>query len=303
MQLRAKHATLGPIALETRMNFSFDRVSVEHLDLQMGHNELFKAYIIGAADSLSPLEDLRFRFKILGNDLARLQKLTRRPLAVRGPYAISGTLSMTDQHTAQVSDLKIILSNNSIRGSLGLKMEPEHPILIGDLTANRLNLERLLTPGTLPDNILKNLSPVGASRLIFQLSGPMERPVLNSIEFQTQVENLATLELKGSINNLLAMSGTDLLIAIKGRDMVNLKKVIGHDIPFNGPYALSCRLNNPAGQTYHLEDLVITAPHNTFSGRSVVQLTELDTTVFVKLGTHNISLERCPKGKKPGWTG
>ena len=299
MQLQSEHATLGPIDLKTRMGVSFDRVSVEHLEFQMGHNALFKAYIIGTADSLSPLEDLRFRFKILGNDLARLQKLTKRPLAVHGPYAVSGNLSMANQHIAQVSDLKIILGNNSIRGSLGLNMESEHPMLIGDLTANRLNLERLLAPGTLPGNIQKSLSPVGPSRLIFQLSGPMERPVLNSIEFQTQVENLASLELKGSINNLLAMSGTDLLIAIKGRDMANLKKVTGSDIPFNGPYALSCRLNDPAGQTYHLEDMEITAPHNTFSGRSMIQLAEPDTTLFVNLGTKNLSLEMLAEGRNP----
>jgi hypothetical protein len=297
MHLQSQHATLGPFDLKTRMRVSFDRLSVEHLELQMGHNELFKAYIIGTADSLRPLEELRFRFKILGNDLARLQTLTKRPLAVRGPYAISGTLSMADQHTAQVSDLKIILSNNSIRGSLKVKIEPDRPMLIGDLAANRLNIERLLTPGTLPDHIQKSLSPVGPSRLIFLLSGPMERPELNSIEFQTQVENLATLEIKGSINNLLAMSGTDLLLALKGSDMANLKQVTGHDIPFNGPYALSCRLNNPAGKTYHLEDLKITASHNTLSGHSIVQLAEPDTTVRVNLGTENLSLEMLAKGR------
>ncbi|MEN8245633.1 MAG: AsmA family protein [Thermodesulfobacteriota bacterium] len=297
MELQSGHPTLGPVAFKTRMSGSLDRISVEHLELHMGHDNLFKAFIVGAVGSLSPIEDLSFNFHLMGKDLARLQQLTGRPLPVHGPYVISGALSMANRQAMQVPDLKIILDKSSINGSLGLDMGSEYPILYGNLTSNRLNLERLLKPGTVPDNLRKSLSSVGPSQLAFELSGPIERPVLNSIAMQTQVENLAAFELKGSIKNLLTMTGTDLYIAAKGNDLANLGKVVGRDIPFKGPYGISASLNSPAKNTYHFENLNVFTVQNTFNGRSTINLSDANTVVSVKLGTKNISLAALAEGQ------
>ena len=297
MQLESKHTTLGPFALNTRIRSSIDRISVEHLEFQMGHDHLFKVFANGAASNVSPIEDLHLNFHILGKDLAYLQKLTHQPLPVHGPYAISGSLYMADHTSIQVPELKIVLDRTSINGFIGIELEHDQPKLHGNLTANRLNLERLLAPETLPDNLRKHLSSIGPSRLAFELSNPLQHPTLNRIDLQTQVEHLATLNLKGSIKNLLAMTGADLHLAIKGTDLANLEEVVGQSIPFKGPYSLSGNLRTTAKKTYHLENLNLTTARNTLRGRSMIQRFDSNTAVSVHLETENISLEELTGGQ------
>ncbi len=297
MQLQSENTTLGPLALKTRMSGSLDRVSVEHLELQMGHDNLFKAFVNGTVGNVSPLEDLHLNFHILGKDLAHLQKLTNRPLPVQGPYAISGTLLMAGHKAIHVPELKIILGKNSINGSLGLEMNHEYPMLHVNLFSSRLNLEQLLAPKILPDNLHKNLSSVGPSRLEFELSGPIEHPTLERINLQTQVENLAKLNLKGSIKNLLTMTGADLHLAVKGTDLTNLAKVVGQDIPFKGPYSLSGKLLRPDKTAFHIENVKISAAANNFHGRSVIKRSKSNIVASVYLGTKNISLEALNEGQ------
>ena len=297
LQLQSKHTTLGPLVLNTQIRTSADRISVEHFDFQMGHDDLIKAFANGTADNVNPLENLHLNFNILGKNLAHLQKLTRQPLPVHGPYAMSGALFMADQQSAQVSDLKIILDKSSITGSLGLEMAHEHPLLLGHLTASRLNLERLLTPKSLPDKLGENLSSIGPSRLTFEVAGPIEHPVLNRVELQTQVQDLASLTLTGSIGNMLTMAETDLNFSVTGTELAHLEKVMGQGIPFKGPYSLSFHLRNTANRTYHLETVKVTTEKNTFHGRSIIEISDSTTTASVYLETDNISLEALAEGQ------
>ena len=297
MQLHSEHDKLGSFALKTRMSGSLERVSVEHLDLQMAHENLYKAFIVGTVGSLSPIEDLNLNFNVLGNDLARLQQLTDKTLPLQGPYAMTGAVFMADHQAIQVPELKIILNNNSINGSLGLELGHDQPVLHGELASNRINLEQLLTPGTLPENIQANLSAVGPSRLSFQLSGPIERPALNSMEMQTRVENLATLHLKGTIKDLLAMTGTDLDISVKGETLENLSQLVGDAIPFEGPYSISGKLRNPSKNAYLFDNLEVTTVRNRFKGRSELTFADLKIIAAIHMGTDNVSLEALAKGK------
>ncbi len=299
MRLRSEHATFGPFALETRISRSPDRISVENFELQAGRANLFKTLVTGAIGNLTPLEDLKLQFHVMGENLAHLQKLTGRPPTVRGPFAISGNLTMADRQTIQVPELKIILDKNSIKGSLGLEFHGGQPELKGVLTSNRLNLERLLTPATLPANLLQTLSAVGPSRLAFRLSGLVDRPSLNSLEFRTRVENLAELDLQGSIGNLLDMSATDLSFTVRGSRLANLEKVIEMDLPVEEPFSVSGRLHGRLKKAYRIENLEVSAALNTLKGHFSINLAKPNPVISVELGTEKLSVAALPDGLNP----
>ena len=297
LQLASEHAVLGLFTLKTRMSGSSDRVRVDHLELQVGNDELFKAFVTGTVGSLTPLENLSFNFHVMGDDLANLNNITGRKPPPHIPYALSGTLFMANRQSLQVSDVKIILGKNSINGSLGLEMVNAHPQLQGGFTANRLNLQHLLGSAALDGVLGSHLSSVGPTRLAFQVAGPWRKPALNSIDLQTRIEDLAELSLKGSIKNLLALAETDLRFTVNGKDLANLGKILDRDLPLTGPYRLSGVMRNPDGRTYHVEELELTAPGNTLSGRSVVQISNGTVFTEIQLSTPNTSPEVLDTGQ------
>jgi hypothetical protein len=297
VKLKSEEFKFGPFSLETRMAGPVDRISVEKLELKLGTEKLIKAFVNGTIDNLNALDGVNLNFHVYGADLADLQKLAGKPLPVRGPFALSGSLTMPVKRKFQIPELKIILDKTSLSGSLDLDLGGPNPILGGKFTSDRLNLERLFKPAVLPANLLASLAEVGSTRLLFESSGPLDQPALNRLEFRTNIKNLVELNLQGSIGNLLDFSGIDLSFMVRGNELANLEKVTGRNIPVKGPYILSGELQNDAGEKYRIENLKATAGLNKLEGRTTVNLSGQNPVISVEIAARRFTMQALSFGQ------
>ena len=68
-------------------------IGAEKLELKLGTEKLVKAFVNGTIDNLNALDGVNLNFHVYGADLADLQKLAGKPLPVRGPFALFGSLT------------------------------------------------------------------------------------------------------------------------------------------------------------------------------------------------------------------
>jgi uncharacterized protein involved in outer membrane biogenesis len=297
VKLKSKEFIFGPFSLDTSMAGPVDRISVEKLELKLGAEKLVEAIVDGTIDNLNALDGVNLNFHVYGTDLAGLQKLAGKPLPVRGPFALSGSLTTPVNLTFQVPELKIILGKTSLKGSLDLDLGGPNPILGGTFTSDRLNLERLFKPTILPVNLLASLAEVGPTRLLFESSGPLDQPALNRLEFRTNFKNLVDLNLQGSIGNLVDFSGIDLSFMARGNELANLEKVTGRNIPVKGPYIFSGELQNDAGEIYRVENLKATAGLNKLEGRTTVNLSGPNPIVSAEIAARRFTMQALSFGQ------
>jgi uncharacterized protein involved in outer membrane biogenesis len=287
----------GFFSFDARLTGPVDSITLEQFEMKLVGERLGKAFVNGTVENLNAREGVNFNFNIYGDDLADLQKITGKPLPVRGPFAVSGNLSMPHRHLLQIPDLKVILDRNSLNGFLTVDLEGPNPKLTGTVTSNRLNLERLLSQDILPANILESVADVGPTRLVFETSGTSEQLVLNKIEFNTKIGDLGELSSQGSIGNLQTFSGIDLSFKIRGNELANFDKVIGHSIPVKGSFFLSGELIKGMEEAYHIENIIANFGSNSMKGRSTVDFSGTNPVISAEIAARQFSLQALSLGQ------
>ncbi|MBW2611339.1 MAG: AsmA family protein [Deltaproteobacteria bacterium] len=299
VKLESEKFQFGSFSLETRMAGPVDRISVEKLELKLDTEKRVKAFMIGTIENLNALDNINLNFHAYGEDLADLQELIGKPLPLRGRFAVSGSLTMPAQHIFQIPELKIILDKNSLSGSLDLDLGGSNPILGGTFTSSRLNIERLLTPALLPENLLESLTEVGPTRLTFESSGPFDQLTLSRLEFQTNIKDLVALNLQGSIGDLSHFSGVDLSFMARGNDLANLEKIAGRNIPLKGAYSLSGKLQDGAEKKYRIENIQVSTGLNTLKGRTTIDLSGPNPIISAEIAARGFTLSALSSGQYP----
>ncbi len=89
---------------------------------------------------------------------------------------------------------------------------------------------------------------------------------MRKLDMQAGHEQLAAVEVKGSIKNLTKQSGINLNFNIQGNEIANLKEIIGQPIPLKGAYGLSGKLTDPAPKKYKLSNLNLKLGKNDITG-------------------------------------
>ena len=298
-RIESRETTFGHFALDTRISGTFDRISVERLELKMEKDNLGRAILGGSISNLNALEGVALNFLVLGDDLAELRELAGRPLPVRGPFSASGSLFSTSPRTLRIPELKIILGRNKVRGSLELDLEGPDPQLAGTFESRRLNVERLMAPDLLPTNLSGSLSSLESTRLRFRLSRSPDDLELRRIEFQTRLTDIAGLSCEGSIGDLLDFNSVDLNFMIQGNELANLKKATGHSIPLEGPFSLSAELKDNAEKTYRFDAVTFSAGMNTFTGFVIADFSEEIPVVTAEVATPRFNLQKFTIGQNP----
>jgi len=84
------------------------------------------------------------RFSVKGDDLKRIENITKEPLPIEGPFHISSHLIAATAEKIQMSDMLIELGNSKLNGSVALDLSAKKPRISGDLVSETLDLRPML---------------------------------------------------------------------------------------------------------------------------------------------------------------
>jgi uncharacterized protein involved in outer membrane biogenesis len=84
------------------------------------------------------------RFSVKGDDLAKIENITKNPLPIKGPFNISSHLIAAKADKIQLSDILIELGNSKLNGSVTLDRTGKKPRISGDLVSETLDLRPIL---------------------------------------------------------------------------------------------------------------------------------------------------------------
>ena len=122
--------------------------------------------------------DVRFSFK--GDDLVRIENITKNPLPITGPFHISSHLVADKPEKIQVSDMLIELGNSRLNGSATLDRSDKKPKISGDLVSETLDLRPILTKTEKKSGTEKEKKPKRKSNKLFP-NTPLKIDPLNRI--------------------------------------------------------------------------------------------------------------------------
>ena len=104
----------------------------------------------------------------------------------------------------------------------------------------------------------------------FKVSGKLVDPdgklTARNLELLVGTEELAWVDLKGVVKDLLALRGMELGFAIKGKGLVNLEKITGQALPFEGPFDFSGHAVVSSVGNYKISDLKLVLEKGDLSG-------------------------------------
>jgi uncharacterized protein involved in outer membrane biogenesis len=122
--------------------------------------------------------DVSFSFK--GDDLARIENITKKPLPIAGPFHISSHLVAAKPEKIQLSDMLIELANSRLNGSATLDLSANKPQISGDLSSEVLDVRPILTKTEQKSGAEKEKKPKRKSNRLFP-NTPLEIDTLNRI--------------------------------------------------------------------------------------------------------------------------
>ena len=134
------------------------------------------------------------------------------------------------------------------------------------MSAPKFNLKPFPIPKEAAYANLNKIDDLGPLKIHSKVIVEGDKLSLSQLEMQAGQEQLAVVEVKGSIKNLTSQSGIDLNFNIRGNEVANLEKLTGQSIPLKGAYGLSGKLTDPAQKKYKLGGLKLKLGKNNLSG-------------------------------------
>ena len=164
---------LGPFAGVTDPNVPYP------VDLK-GNIEKIEFTISGKIQDPVAAKGIDVSFSFKGDDLARIENITKKPLPITGPFQISSHLVSAKLEKIQVSDMLIELGNSRLNGSATLDRSGKKPKISGDLVSKTLDLRPVLTKTEKKSGAEKEKKPKRKSNRLFP-NTPLEIDALNRI--------------------------------------------------------------------------------------------------------------------------
>jgi uncharacterized protein involved in outer membrane biogenesis len=259
-QFSSPKFAVGPASLDLHLIDPIKKPAVKKLDLKLGTEKLVKVRLNGVVDDLMQLKGVDINFQAGGKDLANLEQLTGQPLPVRGAFSAAGKLQVPAPKNLRIPNLKVAFGKNTITGSLDLDLNGEKPRLGAKLASPKLNLPSVLLPDLAKQKWAKGIGLIKPVRLDAKLAGFKREIALEKIDLQAGTStNSAELHLTGSVTNLVAQRGLDLMFSLRGNDIEKLKDITGQTyffapVPGEGAYTLSGHISDPAPKVYKVKE-------------------------------------------------
>ena len=264
--LASRKTVLGPFKLALNLSGPADKLEIEKLDLNFGSESLVAVNLTGAIKDLNLLKGVNLNFTARGKDLANLEKLTGWPMPMKGAFSAFGKAIIPAERIYKLSDLKVLLGNNDIGGSLLLDLSGREPEITAVLSSKKVDLTGLLTSDNEQLAAIRLLSYLEPVKMKLKLICHSDRLAVEDLDINGGTEQLAKIRLNGVINDLQNMDGMDLSFVLKGDDVANFKKVTGRPIPIKGTFIVSGQVGNLSAKAYKFSDLKVVLGENNFKG-------------------------------------
>lgn len=278
---------LGPIKLQSKLMIEGDRLSLQHLDLQVGSEQLVELKVKGSIKNATAQKGIDLDVNIRGNEVSNLEKITGQSLSLRGAFAVSGKVTDPASKKYRIGDLKLSLGENNFTGRLDLNLTNKQPAFYVQLSAPTFNLQPVTMPAIKSLAEIKDLGPL---KLAFNLARSGNKLAVNNLDLLVGNEQLAAIMLKGTVGDLAALREFQLEFAVKGKDLVNLKKMGSPELPMQGPFSVSGQLVDPSPKIYKMSALKATLGNNDAEGSLELNLTGQRPRVTAELSSRNIDL-------------
>jgi len=135
---------LGPYRAKLRMTDPGGEFTIKSFEAAIGSLSLVKLDLKGTVAAPLKKKGLHLDFKLQGNDLAHLKKITGRPLPLKGPFRLSGQARDLAPRAYKIDDLTAAFGKSRIKGSLSVDWSGRKPELKGFLSSKKLDLRALL---------------------------------------------------------------------------------------------------------------------------------------------------------------
>jgi uncharacterized protein involved in outer membrane biogenesis len=98
------------------------------------------------------------------------------------------------------------------------------------------------------------------------------------------------ITLDGTIRDVRAQRGIDLVFALKGADLATLGKATGKPLPLKGPFDVSGRVSDPAPKAYKISNLKVTLENSDLSGTVEARLSGQRPMVTAALSSQKLDI-------------
>ncbi|MEX1348926.1 MAG: AsmA family protein [Desulfobacterales bacterium] len=240
---------LGPLRIHSKVMLKGDRLSLSQFDLQAGTEQLAVIQAKGSIKNLTAQRGIDLRIHVKGKDVANFSKITGQSIPLKGAYTISGRLTDPAQSKYKLGDLVFKLDKNTMAGSLDLNLSDNRLRLAADFAAPNFTLQ----PVTLPAlETLSRIEDLGPLKLTFKLADTGKKLAVDNLNFNLGRNDLIKVLLQGSIDDLSTVRGIKLEFNAKGNNISSVKKLGGPEVSFQGAFAVSGEVIDPAPKIYKI---------------------------------------------------
>ena len=285
---------LGPLKIQSKVIVEGDHLSLTHLDLQAGSEQLAAVEVKGSIKNLTEQNGIGLNFSIQGNEVANLSKITGHSIPLKGAYGLSGKLTDRAKKNYKISDLTLKLGANDIAGSIDLNLSGKQFKLATNLSTPKFTLQPVTISAIEPLTRIEDLGPL---KLDANLSGSGDKIALQNLNLNIGSEQLIAVSLKGKIDDLRAVSGMELDFALQGNDLDSISTLGGPALPFPGPFNVSGRFIDPAPKNYKIPSLNAAWGDNDSQGWIALDLSKEQPQLSAELSSQKLDLR--PLFKKP----
>lgn len=278
---------LGPFKLALQLSGGAEKLAVEGMDLHVGTEQLAEIELNGSIQDLLGLEGMNLDFDIRGKDSANLKELIGQPLPLEGSYDISGRITAPTDNNYKVSNLKVTIGENTLSGWLAVKRANTRVQLATELSTQRFNLRPVVIPAMKP---LTNIPDLGPIKLAARLGGSGQEWGVEDLDLSFGAEKLLEAKLKGRIENLLAQRGIQIDFSLRSRDLGELKKAGGPDLPMQGRVAVSGKVVDLEARLFKFSDLRVVLGDNDFGGLLELNLTGERPKILAELSSEKLDI-------------
>jgi hypothetical protein len=287
---------MRPVNVEVKLEGFAPDIALKKVELRAGTLNSAELRLTGSVAKLIAQRGIDLKFSLRGKELAKLKEIIAQPYIFapvpgQGAYAISGNVSDPDPSYFKVTDFKFVLADTQLSGRLDFNLAAQPPQYEVDLSAPKFNLKPFPIPKEAAYAKLNKLDDLGPLKIHSKVIVEGDILSLSQLEIQAGNEQLAAVEVKGSIKNLTSQSGIDLNFNIRGNEVANLKKITGQSIPLKGAYGLSGKLTDPAQKKYKLGDLKLKLGKNNLGGSLDINLSGKKLELATNLAAPKFTLQ------------
>ena len=241
-----KFPLTGPFNGAAKLNDQAGKVAVEDLRLRVGTEEVVAADLSGAIRDLLGKRGIDLNFKVEGKSISSLERLVKRPLPGSGPFKISGRFSSPGPKRYVFSELKALLGETRIEGSVDANLAGTRPSVGATLLSQKMDLRTILSKNEVKGGRASAPAPVAAKKkkVFSEAPLPVERLKKADVHITLQAAEVLLPRLTLKNVDLEMMTKEGWLTVKRWKSIIGGGALEGHldMLPWGDGLSLSLRL-------------------------------------------------------------